>query len=484
MANDKPFIFSIPNLLTESKAMSTDLLTTWKDTEEEVKQESCVQNPSKPKPDELEKTFSELPKIYFDHQRNVYWKPNNQGGWMTLNESNIKRLLKKHGVSPRLLDGKHISLLDEVILKIQEEACIDYAGALAGYSAGVKEFHGKKVLVTESPKLIVPIQGGFPILAKFLEGLLVDDECDQRPYFYGWLKVAIEALRQEISRSGQALVVAGEHDCGKSLLQKLITLLLGGRAAKPYQFMTGGTQFNSELFGAEHLMIEDEQASTDIRARRQIGAHIKEFTVNEVQRCHAKNRVAISLNPFWRLTITVNDEPENLMVLPPLDESLQDKMILLRASKKKMPMPTATFSQRQNFWNTLVSELPAFVHFLENWEIPENLVCDRFGITHYHHPQLLLAIDALAPEMRLLNLIDGELFDGTGKINWEGTSTNLERLLVGEGSKCIYEARKLLHFSTACGVYLGRLAQKRAERVSCRTLHGQKIWKINSLQNS
>ena len=63
------------------------------------------------------------------------------------------------------------------------------------------------------------------------------------------------------------------------MLQNILTVILGGRAAKPYQFMTGGTGFNSDMFGAEHLMIEDESPSTDMRARRAFGAQIKNMTV-------------------------------------------------------------------------------------------------------------------------------------------------------------------------------------------------------------
>ena len=77
--------------------------------------------------------------------------------------------------------------------------------------------------------------------------------------------------------------------------------------------MSGATEFNGELFGCEHLMIEDDIGSTDFRARRNFGTRIKEFTVNEVQSCHAKNRQAINLKPFWRLSITLNEEPENLL---------------------------------------------------------------------------------------------------------------------------------------------------------------------------
>jgi hypothetical protein len=85
--------------------------------------------------------------------------------------------------------------------------------------------------------------------------------------------------------------------------------------------MSDRTQFNSELFAAEHLMIEDEIASTDIRNRRSFGARIKDFTVNDLQSYHAKRVDALSIEPFWRVSITVNDEPEDLLILPPIDES-------------------------------------------------------------------------------------------------------------------------------------------------------------------
>ena len=152
--------------------------------------------------------------------------------------------------------------------------------------------------------------------------------------------------------------------------------------------MSGLTPFNSDLFEAEHLMIEDEQASTDIRARRNFGAQLKNITVVDWQRCHAKNRVAISLSPFWRLSVTVNDEPENLMVLPPIDDSIEDKLIILRASKFPMPMRTATLEQRKVFWQRLIDELPAFLDFLLQWEIPRELTSERFGMRHFHHPDI------------------------------------------------------------------------------------------------
>jgi hypothetical protein len=119
----------------------------------------------------------------------------------------------------------------------------------------------------------------------------LDGRFDQRPYVYGWLKVAPKASEcwKMAARAGAA--IAAERDCGKSLVQRY-SLSLGGRAAKPYRYMSGATEFNSDLFGAEHLMVEDEVPSTDIRTRRIFGARIKDFMANELQSCHAKQRQA------------------------------------------------------------------------------------------------------------------------------------------------------------------------------------------------
>ena len=380
-------------------------------------------------------------EAYFESGKGGYWIPDEHGGWIMLNETQFKRILRQAGISPKSPEGKDVSPLEERLIEIQKNQNVNYASALAGYSVGPAMIGGQRVLVTESPRIIEPLKGDHSTICYFIMGLLPPDDFNQWEYLCGWLKVAYEALRAGERRPGQALVLAGVHGCGKSLLQQLITLILGGRSARPYQFMTGRTEFNSDLFGAEHLMIEDDSASTDIRARRHVGAAIKNVTVNEGQRCHAKGRPGISLTPFWRLSISVNDEPENLMVLPPIEDSIEDKLIILKASKaEKMPMPTVTLEQRKAFWSKLEGELPAFVEFLTTWEIPENLLSDRFGITHFHHPEILRAIDGLAPEFRLMRLIDEEMFNSAAACAWMGSAEQLERAL--KATQAWFEVRR------------------------------------------
>jgi hypothetical protein len=285
-------------------------------------------------------------------------------------------------------------------------------------------------------------------------------------------------MRSARYRPGQALAIAGPAGCGKSLFQALITEILGGRSAKPYRYMSGATDFNSDLFGAEHLVIEDEVASTDLRKRLGFGAQIKNVTVNATQSCHAKCRPALTLTPCWRLSISVNDEPENLLIFPPLDESIADKLILPKADKQPMPMPTETPEQHAAFWATLLGELPAFLHFLSAWEIPHALRSPRFGIVHYHNPLLLAAINQLAPEEQLLQLIDTYV---VADCDWEGTAGGLADLLFAATSS--YDAalaKRLLNWSTAAGTYLGRLASRYPERVEqCRSAQ-KRLWCIKT----
>lgn len=413
-------------------------------------------------------------EAYYDSHQKGYWVKNERSEWIELTERSFERRLRELGCSGTRTHGM-ASELDKAVCQYQRKHDVAYAGPLAGCMQGMREISGQRILVTCSPKLIQPKAGEWPVFRQFLDNLLGPV---QLPYLHGWLKCAVEAVRSGSYRPGQALAIAGPADCGKSLLQGLITELLGGRSAKCFRYMDGRTDFNSELFGAEHLMVEDEAASTDIRRRQAFGAHIKAFTVNPVQSCHAKGRPAISLSPCWRLSLTVNEEPENLLVFPPLEESVEAKIMLLKAFKARMPMPTETMEQFKAFREKLVSELPAFLHFLAEWKIPEELRSARFGVKHYHHPQLLSAINELAPEEQLLTLMEAYLPYGKDGV-WEGEAGDLGVLLTDTLSG--YDAtaaKRLLSWPNAAGKYLGRLAHRYPTRIqSCRTAT-KRGWRI------
>lgn len=419
--------------------------------------------------------------FYYEKYRKEYLLRNQRGAWLALCESQFKKELISRGIAGSKDKTQVLSEVDQKLIYLRGFHDIDYAGRLAGHDEGFYDMSGQRVLVTESPKIIPPVSGDWPVLRQLLEGLFVDGEHDQMSYLMGWLKMAYESLCSHNYRPGQALVFCGPHNSGKSLFQNLITLMLGGRCAKPYQYMIDKTAFNAELFEAEHLCIEDEQTTTDIRARRAFGAQIKQITACDNQRCHAKGKQALTLTPFWRLTISVNEEPENLMVLPPIDDSISDKLIIFRCRSNPMPMPTTQHAERSVFWKTLVSELPAFIAYLASFHIDSALSSSRYGITHFHHPDILREIDSLAPECRMDTLINAELFSSELPLPWTGTAPALETRLATEG-KFQHEARRLFTWNTACGVYLSRLSRKYPDRYSESRTKTARVWTIQPPQ--
>ena len=127
-------------------------------------------------------------------------------------------------------------------------------------------------------------------------------------------------------------------------------------------------------------------------------------------------------------------------------------------------MATASPEERSAFWDQLMKELPAYLDWLGDLMIPEDLVSQRFGVQAFLHPAVISGLQVFEPEMQLLELIDTYLFEST-ESSIEKTAADIQRLLTSDHSICRYEARKLLPGSNTCGRYLSRLA-KTSPRVS------------------
>ena len=210
--------------------------------------------------------------------------------------------MRQAGFRARPIEGEFIALADQVTLWLQDHRDVNYAAPLAGRASGFYEDNGARYLVTDSPRFITPERGEWPTLRAVLENLFVRNEPThgerQWHTLLVWIKGTVEALRAGKSKEAQALAMAGPPQSGKSLLQRLLTHLLGGRECKPFLFMSEKTPFNAELFEAEHLMLEDEHMSRRPPDRLALGAAIKGIVANETHNCHRKKCTGITLRPF------------------------------------------------------------------------------------------------------------------------------------------------------------------------------------------
>lgn len=361
--------------------------------------------------------------------------------------------VRRHLVAAGLKRDEH----DGIVNEIQKGRYVTWAGPLAGHERGLHGVSGKRILVTSSPVIIAAAPGEWPMLEAVVRGLIGGDpDCGEQQLmaFFGWLKAAREALVRGVRRPGQALVLAGQRNCGKSLLIDLIARVLGGRRAGAHPYFVGKTRFNGDLAGAELLVVDDQAGSTDIRTRREFGANIKAHLFSGSVRIEGKGKEGFDCAPCWRLVIACNDEAENLLVLPPLTPDVADKLTMLKCDRFALPLPAYSMKERDAFFRRLLEELPAFLHFLEGLEIPAALRDERCGIAYFHHPDLVAALGVLSPEQQLLELIDSA---SLLHLPWEGRALELRQALETDPG-VFRQVDHLLSWShTACGQYLARL---------------------------
>jgi hypothetical protein len=392
---------------------------------------------------------------FYDATRKEFVMQNAGQRWLCHPPRQFAMILRTNGIPS--------AQTDSIMVNIINTRDVQYTGRLAGHPAGFYQSNGVRMLVTEGPSLPAPADGSWPTIGKLITGLLGSDrehgELQVHTFLY-WMRSAYEAVSSGKWRPGQILALAGPPACGKSLLQRIITECIGGRAADAFRYLSGGTQFNRDLFEAEHLVIDDAQASTDFRTRMQTAAHLKALAVSRDHSCHGKGRDAVNLRPLWRCSISLNDEGECLLVLPPLRADIADKIHIFRCASPAEPFPTSSPELMASFWDKLVSEIPAFLKHCLGIEPPAGRIDARFGIRAFHHPALVSALEEQAPEVALLELIDQELWRDQTLSHWEGTARDLESALLASDSKVREQTRRLLTWSTACGTYLGRLAQQ------------------------
>ena len=415
----------------------------------------------------FECAFTPEPERYYVKQGNH---------WIPYSERNLKLRLRDEGLSIRVARGANLSPVEAAIRTIQDERKVDYASPLAGWESGILHIRGKRILVTEGAAVHPAEDVPFPHLSKYLTQLLGSDAL---PHHIGWWQWGRKNIAGTAILPSQVPIYIGPAGAGKSFLQKITTRLLGGRDASPFDYMSGRTSFNSELFYAEHLVIEDRFFERGIGSRREFGATIKELAVNHVQKCHAKGKQGVTLWPKWRISISLNDEKENLNVLPPLDASLLDKVMLFTCGVPTFPVDLGTTAGWERWDQIVDEEMPGLAHYIDNFELG-SYAAPRYGVKPWHDAALLECEQETAPEYILLQCLRHDLpLVLSGAVVWDGTALELERLLTATAMPSREQTRRILSWPAACGTYLGRLAKRYPKGITKRLIRGITRWTLD-----
>jgi hypothetical protein len=310
------------------------------------------------------------------------------------------------------------------------------------------------LLVKKGPKILEAQKGEGRFICEFVQRLLGDSE--QFEVFMSWLQLGRSAVLEGVRKQIPAMVLVGGQGDGKSLLIEIVKRSLGGRSANAHKFFSGQTKFNADLVGSELMYVDDNAASKDHTSRAKFSQHIKAQLFAGSVAIEGKGVDAVELAPVQSLIMAVNSEPQHLRVLPELDQSMKDKIILLLT--KPSPLPSDLAGDRERTQSKLSEDLPNFLHLVETFDCQhlKNATTGRL-ICHWNS-DLLQMLEFVSPENQLLELLIQErsrFQDG-----WEGTATEVQAILTDNQATYRHAAKPLLNWNGACGTYLSKLALK------------------------
>lgn len=350
-------------------------------------------------------------RIYYDGDSYYRWI---DAAWRKVSRPDAQLHLSMQGLS-KVGTGGDSSPVDQALYALQQQNRVDHVGKLCGRPAGYWVENGIRILVTDSPRFIEGVAGDFPTIRKLLANLLGANADHahgetQVKLFLGWLKLARNALRHPEQHSpGQVLALVGPPDCGKSLvIENLISPSLGGRAEDATAYFLDRTEFNGNLWGAELLVIGDKGLGESPKDRRILRDNLKKTVAEPRQAMRFMYDERKSLRPIWRIMLAANDSAENIDDLPMLDASFGDKIIYLKCCMPSEPLYHADVpGEREAFTRQLREELPRFLNLVDAFDIPAELVKARFGITEWHHPEILDALEASSNLQPIVEVIHG-----------------------------------------------------------------------------
>jgi Family of unknown function (DUF5906) len=349
------------------------------------------------------------PKLYFESSSGKFWIDIN-GKLIPHNETMTRLNLWTVGFSKDRENGP--SEVDNILTDTIANHTLDWIGVLAGWPKGAFTYDDASLMNLRETKLWVPTYGSNTVVKDYFRNLLGEE---QLPYLLAWIKLAIASVetgRKRILsgkyprfRISQALSIVGGVGDGKTVCAMLLTKLIAGvnaTAGNPAQAAQGGTSFNEDLSEKMVHVLDDEGGQVDYASRRKFGEAIKRSVATHEKRIHGKNKKPITLEPFCRTILLLNDELSDLQILPPLDGSLGDKFLILKTVGKGFREPGGDYETRLD---TLIDGIPDFLGALSQWQIPAAIKDERYGVVSYHNPDVVQQVSELGGEEFIVSLL-------------------------------------------------------------------------------
>jgi hypothetical protein len=372
--------------------------------------------------------------IYWDS--NKYWMKESRNRWLSLTKDDLILRFKSMGLATRPGKGEVMSESEEMLLAVQRLNHVDLAAPVVFDKRDIIDYKGVRILnvSTVTPMSSMDseeIEARCPWLIEFCTRLWdpVPSPCGVLPheFFLSWLKRFWQSSLSGTPLPGQALIISGPVDRGKSLLGTVILpMIMGGSGADAGAYLIGSDRFNRDICAAGVWTIDDNKSAATRGDHLRFGEALKKLVaVPEV--IYRPMRVdPVGIPWRGRIILTCNDDSESLAAIPNLDNNILDKLIMLKVD----PRWRANFGDYGSLERRLRAEIPYFLHWLSTREEPREVTegaSGRYGVNPYHHPAILADARNLNPSHRVTEILDLWIEDGirSNKAEWNGTSTEL-----------------------------------------------------------
>jgi len=340
--------------------------------------------------------------IWFDGNR---YHRKIKGSYFSMKKDELLTYFKVDCHLSEKKDKSGSSPIDAALNHVHIENRVKAAAPAIPLPQGLYTYMGERRLNTFSGRAVLPAigpqqwgpMGKFPFLSYWLDNFY--NPGDQLEDFLAWYKYYYEGIINQVLQPGPALFLGGDPGCGKTLLNRSVIGYSVGGFADASQFVLEGSQFNSNLLGAVHWVLDDDTVSASDWQAGKSYMMIKKIVSNDAFEYHCKYEVP-SMTPWAaRLGVTFNLNAESGKITGPMDDEMSLKICLLKCSTLSERKDGFKFPARGEIIALIMQEMPFFLKWLSDHNPPERIIRlpDRYGYKARQEESLLEVARAANP---------------------------------------------------------------------------------------